>query len=134
MRSINFVHLLTLQLARGPCEALEKDPADDKARNTVDKINKTLGQLNGRHGYPKNWTIHVPPQPGVDGTGSTAADPSEAAASEGANKAGKSSTKGGVKTKVAVPTPDPDLMSTIKMWMVKRFLFMQESRWYMSTL
>ena len=87
-------------MAKGPYEALQKDPADDEARNTVDKINETLSQLNERHGYPKDWIIHVSPKPGVDGTGSAAA------VSKGADKAGKSSTKGGVKTKVAVPIPD----------------------------
>lgn len=98
--------IANFKMAKGPCEALEKDPADDKARNTMAKINETLEQLNERHGYPKDWIIHVAPKPGVDGTVSAAANPSETAASKSADKAGKSSTKGGVKTKVAVPIPD----------------------------
>ncbi|KAL9127047.1 MAG: hypothetical protein Q9217_004011 [Psora testacea] len=94
------------EMAKGHFEALKKDPADDKARENLTTINKTLEQLNERHGYPKTWTINVPPKPGADGTGSVAAGSSGAAASKAADKAGAASTKGGVKTKVGVPIPD----------------------------
>ncbi|KAL9041818.1 MAG: hypothetical protein Q9214_003976, partial [Letrouitia sp. 1 TL-2023] len=50
--------------------------------------------------------ISVSPKPGGDRTGSAAANSSEAAGSKGADKAGKSSTKGGVKTKMGVTIRD----------------------------
>ena len=93
-------------MAKGLYKALQKDPADDKIRNTVNKINKILNQLNKRHSYPKDWIIYILLKPGVDRTGSAATSSSEAAASKGADKASKSSIKGSIKTKVAVPIPN----------------------------
>ena len=69
-------------------------------------INKTLDQLNERYGYPKTWTINIPPKPGANGIGSVVAGSSGAITSKAADKVGAASTKGGIKTKVGVPIPD----------------------------
>lgn len=58
----------------------------------------SLHQLDERHGYPKDWVINVSPEPGASETGS--------AASKATDTTGKSSTTGGVKTKVAVTIRD----------------------------
>ena len=90
--------IANFSLAKDPHEVLIKNPANKKARETLNKINEMLTQLNKRHGYPKNWTIQVPPEPKVNGTESTESKP--------AKKTNKSSTKGGVTTKIEVTIPN----------------------------
>lgn len=98
--------IANFDLAKPYYKALENDPADDVARVKLTTMNDILDQLNQQQGYPRTWLITIPPRPGTDGAGSTAAESSGAAASRNADQAGQASTKGGVKTKVSVPIPD----------------------------
>lgn len=88
-------------LGRPYMRALQQDPADTIAREKVNNINKTLGDVNKRYGYPSTWLLSPPPIPTGAAASSGAAESSGAAASRG-----QASTKGGVKTKVSVAIPD----------------------------
>ena len=52
-------------MAKGYYESLQKDPADDIAREKLTNINNILDQLNDRHGYPRTWLITLPPRTGT---------------------------------------------------------------------
>ena len=104
---INVPHFTgNFELAKKYFEALAEDPADILAREKLTNINGSLDKMNELRGYPKSWLMTIPPQPETDATGSGGAESSAAAASKAADQVGKSSMKGGVKTKVAVPIPD----------------------------
>ena len=94
------------EMAKGYYESLQKDPADDIAREKLTNINNILDQLNERHGYPRTWLITLSPRSGTNGAGSGAAESSGTAEPKAADQAGQASTKGGVKTKVSVGIPD----------------------------
>ncbi|KAK3176512.1 hypothetical protein OEA41_007835 [Lepraria neglecta] len=84
------------QLAKPYYDTLEKDLTDEMAREKPTNINKTLGQVNERHGYPRTWLMTIPPP---SDSGSGAAESSGATGrTRAAEKGGQASTKRG-KTK-----------------------------------
>ncbi len=116
------------EMTKGYCESLQKDSADDIARQKLTNINNILSQLNERHGYPRTWLITLSPRPDTNEAGFEATEPSGAAESsrtaepKAVDQAGQTSTKGGVKIKVSVEIPDEfdDLTSLEKVVIVRK--------------
>ncbi len=100
------------EMAKDYCESLQKDSADDIARQKLININNILSQLNERHEYLRTWLITLPPRPGTNEAGSEATESFEAAESfrtaelKAVDQAGQAFTKGDVKIKVSVEISD----------------------------
>ena len=54
--------LENFQKAQPLVERLNKDPTDASAKQEFDKINKSLKELNQKHGYPEKWVLTEPKQ------------------------------------------------------------------------